>query len=65
MFAFKLKPVSAEFLAPMMEIPAEREIDPDVTYYALVDIDQTVTILSEEELRQREAAEGEEFIIFQ
>ena len=63
MYAFKIKPGSAEFLKQMIDLE-DIQLDRDVQYYVLVDLDETV-IKSESELRALEEAEGESFIIFE
>lgn len=64
MFAFKLKPGAAEFLAPVIHVPDVAVVE-GVTYYAIVDPILTQKIVTEEELRALEIAEGEEYIIFE
>ena len=64
MFAFKLKPEALQHLSTMFDL-SDVVLDENVTHYAIVDIDTGQKIVDEEGLRALEAAEGEEYIIFE
>ena len=64
MFAFKVKPGSAEFLQAILDVPAF-EVNEGVTYYVISDPDTQAFVVTEEELAALEETDGEPFIRFQ